>query len=189
MRDHDGSLLRNVAITLCRLAPFAKALVASTLAETAPYWLPPLSSVKPSNDRDKSHEAVLAVLRLNVPAALQVPGFGVLLHFCTERSFAASSSSVCAAALVGRHSSPPRRAPAGCGAVRRPQSRSRVVLALAPRPCRRPAVRPEESFMNDRFFFWLAQCLLGVFSCVEGEGGPWCFTCCTSTRAGLPCSA
>jgi hypothetical protein len=46
LRDHDGPLLRNVAITLCRLAPSCPALLASTLHETAPYWLPPLATIK-----------------------------------------------------------------------------------------------------------------------------------------------
>jgi hypothetical protein len=44
--SRDGPLLRNVAITLCRLAPSCPALLASTLHETAPYWLPPLATIK-----------------------------------------------------------------------------------------------------------------------------------------------
>lgn len=80
-RDHDGQLLRNVAITLCRLAPACPALLAATLHETAAYWLPPLATIKPGPDRDRSHEVLLRLLLVSPPVALaQLPRLCALLH-------------------------------------------------------------------------------------------------------------
>ena len=80
-RAQDSGLLRNVAITLCRLAPLCSALLASTLAETGPLWLAPLASVHPGADRDRSHEVVLSIFRLNLPVALaQLPRICALIH-------------------------------------------------------------------------------------------------------------
>ncbi len=97
-RDHDSQLLRNVAITLCRLAPACPALLASTLHETAPYWLSPLATIKvgelqlsgvvahlsfcqPGPDRDRSHEVLLKLLLGSPAVALaQLPRLCALLH-------------------------------------------------------------------------------------------------------------
>ncbi len=80
-RDHDGPLLRNVAITLCRLAPSCAQLLSSTLHEIGPYWLAPLGTIKPGPDRDRSHEVALKLFLGNLPVALgQLPRLCALMH-------------------------------------------------------------------------------------------------------------
>lgn len=82
-RDHNAGLLRNVAITICRLAPLCAPLLASLLHETGPYLVTPLLSVK-GPDRASSHVMLLRLFTMNATAALaQLPRIATLLHSWT----------------------------------------------------------------------------------------------------------
>lgn len=78
---HDPMLLRNLSITLARLAMHNPQLVAQRLEDVAPHWLTPLCQIKFGSERDRTHIAALSVLAGNPQVALQqLPRVATLIH-------------------------------------------------------------------------------------------------------------